>query len=63
MCVRSTSNDAQRVAALAFAGRNVRTIDEPLLAARRERGTRPDFAWRCADALRAVYAPDTLRHS
>ena len=59
LCVRSPSVQAQATAAGAFAGRYVPTIEEPLLAGRREDEDPGDFIWRCADALRALYALDT----
>jgi hypothetical protein len=59
LCVKSPSDEARVTADLAFAGRYVRTIDEPLLAGRAETESVADFAWRCADALRALYALDT----
>ena len=59
LCVKSPSDEARRMAELAFRGRYVRMLDEPLLAARRLGESQADFAWRCADALRALYALET----
>ena len=59
LCVRSPSDEARRAAETAFAGGYVRTIVEPLLARRRPDETEGDFMWRCADALRTLYAFDT----
>jgi len=59
LCVKSPSAEAALTASLAFDGRYVRTVDEPLLAARRPGESAGDFEWRCADALRALYALDT----
>jgi hypothetical protein len=56
LCVRSPSDEARRAAETAFAGAYVRTIVEPLLARRRQDETDGDFMWRCADALRTLYA-------
>jgi hypothetical protein len=58
LCVRSPSPDARRAAEAAFAGGSVRTIVEPLLARRGAAETLGDFMWRCADALRTLYALD-----
>jgi len=59
LCVRSPSPEAQLAADVAFSGRYVRTIEEPLLARRRTGESLGDFTWRCADALRNLYALDT----
>ena len=59
LCVRSPSDEARRAAETAFAGAYVRTIVEPLLARRRGDETDGDFRWRCADALRTLYAFET----
>lgn len=59
LCVRSPSAEARLTAELAFGGFYVRTIDEPLLARRGAAESGADFALRCADALRALYALDT----
>jgi len=59
LCVRSPSDEARRAAETAFAGAYVRTIVEPLLARRRRDETDGDFRWRCADALRTLYAFET----
>ena len=44
-----------------FHGRYVRMIDEPLLARRRSGESEGDYAWRCADALRSLYALDVKK--
>jgi hypothetical protein len=59
LCVKSPSAEAALTASLAFDGRYVHTIDEPLLAGRRPGESAGDFQWRSADALRALYALDT----
>ena len=59
LCVRSPSDEALRAAETAFAGEYVPTIVEPLLARRGRGETEGDFMWRCADALRTLYAFDT----
>jgi hypothetical protein len=59
LCVRSPSEEARHAAETAFAGAYVRTIVEPLLARRRRDETDGDFRWRCADALRTLYAFET----
>ena len=59
LCVKSPSPAAKLTADLAFDGRYVRTIDEPLLAGRRPGESAGDFELRCADALRALYALET----
>jgi hypothetical protein len=61
LCVRSPSLQAKYTAGVAFHGRHVRTIDEPLLARRRSAESEGDYAWRCADALRALYALDAQK--
>jgi hypothetical protein len=59
LCVKSPSPAAKLTADLAFDGRYVRTIDEPLLAGRRPGESAGDFESRYADALRALYALET----
>jgi hypothetical protein len=59
LCVKSPSPAAGLTADLVFDGRHVRTIDEPLLEGRRPDESEADFEWRCADALRALYALET----
>jgi hypothetical protein len=59
LCVKSPSAEAALTARIAFDGRYVRTVDEPLLAARRPGESAGDFQWRGADALRALYTLDT----
>jgi hypothetical protein len=59
LCIRSPSPEAERAADVAFAGGYVRTIVEPLLAKRAAGESLGDFTWRCADALRNLYALDT----
>jgi hypothetical protein len=59
LCVKSPSAAAALTASLAFEGRYVRTVDEPLLAARRTGESAADFEWRGADAFRVLYALDT----
>jgi len=59
LCVRSPSTEAGQTADVAFGGRYIRTIVEPLLGRRRAGESLGDFTWRCADALYAVYALDT----
>jgi broad specificity phosphatase PhoE len=59
LCVKSPSERARETAGLAFAGRYVRTIDEPLLAGRGPAESAADFAGRYAEALRVLYALDT----
>ncbi len=61
LCVRSPSLEANYTADVAFHGRYVRMIDEPLLARRRSGESEGDYAWRCADALRALYALDARK--
>jgi hypothetical protein len=61
LCVRSPSWEAHFAADVAFQGRHVRTIDEPLLARRRSGESEGDYAWRCADALRMLYALDAQK--
>jgi hypothetical protein len=39
----------------------VRTIDEPSLARRRGGESEGDYGWRCADALRVLYALDARK--
>lgn len=58
LCVRSPSVEANDTTDVAFHGGYVRTIDEPLLARRRSGESEGDYTWRCADALRALYALD-----
>jgi hypothetical protein len=58
LCVRSPSSEAHFTADVTFHGRHVRTIDEPLLMRRRSGESEGDYAWRCADALRTLYALD-----
>jgi hypothetical protein len=57
--LKSPSPAAGLTADLAFDGRHVRTVDEPLLEGRRPGESAGDFEWRCADALRALYALET----
>lgn len=59
LCVKSPSHAAGLTADLAFDGRHVHTIDEPLLEGRRPGESAADFEWRCADALCALYALET----
>jgi len=61
LCVRSPSWEACFTADVGFRARRVRTIDEPLLACRCSGESEADYAWRCADALRALYALDTRK--
>jgi hypothetical protein len=59
LCVLSPSPEARRTADLAFAGRHVRMMDEPLLERQHTGESFGDYAWRCADALRTLYALET----
>jgi hypothetical protein len=61
LCVRSPSWQAHFTADVVFHGRYVRMIDEPLLARRRSGESEGDYAWRCADALRRLYALDVKK--
>jgi hypothetical protein len=61
LCVRSPSWEAHFTADVAFQGRSVRTIDEPSLARRRGGESEGDYGWRCADALRVLYALDARK--
>jgi hypothetical protein len=56
LCVTSPSVEARATAAFAAAGRCVRTIDEPLLAARAPGETAADVGARYAQALRGLHA-------
>jgi hypothetical protein len=59
LCVAGPSDAARDAGLFACAGRPVRYVEEPLLAARRPDDDNVDFVARRADALRALYALDT----
>jgi hypothetical protein len=59
LCVSGPSRAARQAAAFACAGKPVRMMEEPLLAARRPGEDDIDLVSRQADALRALYALDT----
>jgi hypothetical protein len=58
LCISDASIEARHTGAFGCAGRPVRFVEEPLLAARSDEGM-VDSAVRWADALRSLYALDT----
>jgi hypothetical protein len=59
LCVKSPSTQAAKTADFVFAGRNVPTIDEPLLAAQGVYESPVDLAGRYAEARRVLYELET----